>query len=415
MFISRVKLLSVIKNILLVLLSIIFVFLVVILIDRIIFSQPFSYFSKKPIPIIFPPFSEEEFVSSDFRYTVKINSIGLRNREVNIPKPENIFRIIVIGDSYTYGWGIEEEQSWVRLIESMLSVPRKKVEVINMGKPGANLNDYLEIARIGIPILEPDLVILALLQGDDLFTFYLQKDSPRSVIQGIAYALFPNISKRVAQYLLIKKLSINSEDMFIPRNSAEKNISSAKNSALEILSKLSEEKRKMFDSLDSQVRQYFLDGMLNPFLVYVALEFPDFLLKMITEEDFSKTQEFNSAIQIISKINEIGMVNKSKLIIFSVPQSFYVNEHALKSAEKLGFKVDLEMLSSDKLDIPIIQISNHLKIPYVSITEEMREHKHSPTLFFPLDMHPTPEGHRLIAEHLAPKIQKLLEDIYRFR
>src|SRR5213082_3545313 len=36
---------------------------------------------------------------------VKINSLGLRNREISTAKPPGTYRIVVLGDSTTLGWG----------------------------------------------------------------------------------------------------------------------------------------------------------------------------------------------------------------------------------------------------------------------------------------------------------------------
>ncbi len=400
------------KNIILVLSSVFLVFGLVFLADRLIFSYPVWIFSVKKIPIIFPPYSEEEFISKDFRYKVKINSIGLRNGELSIPKPKNVFRIAVIGDSYTYGWGVEEEQTWVRLLESKIKIVGKYVEVVNMGKPGADLEDYLEIARVGIPVVEPDLVILALLQGDDLHSFSSEGLLSEDTVYRLMNFLFPNISRRVTQYLLFKKLSSEAKAMSPLKNSADKNRISAKNSAIEILKGFTEDEKKRFELLDEEIKDAFKEGLLNPFLVYVAVKYPDTLLSPFSEQRFSCQPNFETALKIVKKIKEISESAGAKLIVFSVPQSFYVNEHAFNTAKRLGFNVIEEMLSSDKVDEPAMEISNYAELPCIFITEEMRKYKNRPDLFYPLDMHPTPEGHKLIADNLAPKLQEVLERFY---
>lgn len=406
---------SVVINYGIVVFSVLIVILVVFVFDRLLFSRPLHYSPVSSIPIIFPPFSEEEFVSTDFHYTVKINSIGLRNREISVPKPLGIFRIAVIGDSYTYGWGVEEEQTWVRLLEKMIKVRDKKLEVVNMGKPGANLEDYLEIARVGIPILEPDLVILALLQGDDLILSNKNVRQDANVLYRVVNLIFPNISRRIRQYLIIKHLTEEAKRFSPLRNSSEKNKISAQNSAHEILSGFSEEEREKFESLEVEIKEAFSSGLLNPFLIYTAVKFPKLLVDPIYTEFSSRSVEFEKILKILKGIKEISDAVNSKITFFSVPQSFYVNEHAFKTASRLGFQTVPEMLTTHKLDEMIEKFSSTLGVPYISITGEMRQYKENPDLFYPLDMHPTPEGHKLIAEKLAPKLQKLIDDLYKFK
>ncbi len=412
MFFSFKRLWAICKNLFLVVGSVLFLFVVVFLVDQLIFSLPIRIFSMKPIPIIFPPYSEEEFVSKDFCYKVKINSIGVRNKELSIPKPVSIFRIVVIGDSYTYGWGVEEEQTWVRLIEEKIRVAGKKVEVVNLGKPGANLEDYLEIAKVGIPLLEPDLVVLALLQGDDLHNLGSGMGLRRSRIYKMVNFLFPNITRRMTQYFLMRKLVSDTRTTSPLRNSAEKNKISAQNSAREILKEFTEEEKKRFDYLDGEIKQAFMEGLLNPFLIYVAVRYPGTLMSPLSEQKFSEQPNFNYALRIIIRIKEISESAGARLVIFSVPQSFYVNEYAFNTAKRLGFEVQPDMLTSSRVDEPAVEVAKRGDLPILVITEEVRKQRDRANLFYPLDMHPTPEGHKLIAESLAPKLQSLLNEFY---
>jgi len=79
-----------------------------------------------------------------------------------------VFRIVAIGDSYTYGWGVEQEQTWLRLLEELLAAQGYPVQTVNLGKPGSGPPDYAALAERAVPILRPDLILVVLLQGNDL-------------------------------------------------------------------------------------------------------------------------------------------------------------------------------------------------------------------------------------------------------
>ena len=152
---------NIVRNLLLLAGAIVVVFLLTMAADRIA-----GRFSAAPPPppgsreLIFPPNSEQSFETCDFKYTAHINSLGLRDREIG-PKKPGTFRIVAIGDSFTYGWGVELEQAWIKQLEQNLLKAGYDVEVINCGKPGTGPPFFAEMAEKAIPILQPDLVISA--------------------------------------------------------------------------------------------------------------------------------------------------------------------------------------------------------------------------------------------------------------
>ena len=43
----------------------------------------------------------------DFSYVQTVNRLGIRGPDVEIPKPDGVFRIVMLGDSFTMGKGVE--------------------------------------------------------------------------------------------------------------------------------------------------------------------------------------------------------------------------------------------------------------------------------------------------------------------
>ena len=98
---------------------------------------------------------------------VKINSQGLRDYEYLLQKPNNTFRIAVIGDSYTFGWGVNLPDTYPKILEKKLNQNFNiNYEVINFGVPGYNLVMYKEILEKKVLKYDPDLIIIGLLDGD---------------------------------------------------------------------------------------------------------------------------------------------------------------------------------------------------------------------------------------------------------
>src|SRR6266550_2312638 len=117
--------------------------------------------------LIFPRNVTRHFQTPEFSFTTTTNSLGFRDRDFSQSKTVRA-RIVTLGDSFTYGWGVEAEESWPKALEQRLRSSGLDVEVANLGKHGASPRDYADIAEKSISLLHPDVVIVGVLQGDDL-------------------------------------------------------------------------------------------------------------------------------------------------------------------------------------------------------------------------------------------------------
>ena len=121
----------------------------------------------EPNHFMLPPFSDVTIGTSEFTFKVETNSLGMRDREVSAGERRPI-RIVAIGDSFTYGWGVNAEDSWPKLLEAKLHDAGYDLEVLNVGRPGVGVDGYADTAARMLPMLTPDLVLVGVLQGDDL-------------------------------------------------------------------------------------------------------------------------------------------------------------------------------------------------------------------------------------------------------
>ena len=100
---------------------------------------------------------------------VRINSLGFRDRqEYSLEKPKNTFRILVLGDSVTFGHGTLDDTTYPYLLEQQLKKWRPDVawEVWNLGVPGYNTGQELAYLKQIGPQADPDLVIVGFYPND---------------------------------------------------------------------------------------------------------------------------------------------------------------------------------------------------------------------------------------------------------
>ncbi len=90
---------------------------------------------------IFPPDTTGTFKSSGRRTPVTTNSWGLRGPEVS---PDTLTRrVLMLGDSYTFGWGVDDTSGFVRLLEKGMA--GTQVEFINGGLPGYSIYQQIRM------------------------------------------------------------------------------------------------------------------------------------------------------------------------------------------------------------------------------------------------------------------------------
>ncbi|MEM7021651.1 MAG: GDSL-type esterase/lipase family protein [Pseudomonadota bacterium] len=85
------------------------------------------------------------------------------------PKDSETLRILVVGDSLTYGMGIEQDWTFSSLLQRSLETDHR-LEIVNLGNPGYQSEDILWVLREFVPQLKPDLVIYAMSLNDFLPT-----------------------------------------------------------------------------------------------------------------------------------------------------------------------------------------------------------------------------------------------------
>jgi lysophospholipase L1-like esterase len=140
----------------------------------------FEYYSKDRLKH-YKPMSE-----------VKLNSIGLRDEEYDHPKTANIFRILILGDSFTYGYGVNNRNDlFCKIMEKRLNDEAIlgsdiKIEVLNGGGENKITGDWLELFKKVIISFQPDIVVA-------VFT-YRDAAPPK-----IAHITFRELQKELAQ------------------------------------------------------------------------------------------------------------------------------------------------------------------------------------------------------------------------
>jgi GDSL-like Lipase/Acylhydrolase family len=98
---------------------------------------------------------------------VRINNLGLRGSEVATPPAAGAVRVAVVGDSYVFGIGVDEEHLFTTRLEQLLAQSLgRRVEVVNLGVSGYSTDqEYLLFDELAERIA-PQLVLLVVCDND---------------------------------------------------------------------------------------------------------------------------------------------------------------------------------------------------------------------------------------------------------
>lgn len=122
---------------------------------------------ERPDPVFnhrFVPSARGWYKQLEFNVHYSINAIGLREREISRNKPAGTKRVLVLGDSFTEGLGVEVNEAFPARLQALVDAAglSTRWEVLNAGEASYSpLLEYLLLEKQLID-LEPDLVILAL-------------------------------------------------------------------------------------------------------------------------------------------------------------------------------------------------------------------------------------------------------------
>lgn len=136
--------------------------------DTLAGSYPAMFEDSDVLPYRLRPNYQGRLATTEFDTTIRINGLGYRGDAFQAAKG-NAKRVLVIGDSFTFGWGVDNEHTYPAQLQKQLGARVSGVEVINAGFAACYSPDtyYLYLKQEGLA-LKPDLIVVGLFVGNDL-------------------------------------------------------------------------------------------------------------------------------------------------------------------------------------------------------------------------------------------------------
>jgi lysophospholipase L1-like esterase len=111
-------------------------------------------------------------------WEVSLNSIGFRNEEFTREKDPSAFRIVCLGDSWTFGANVDQQDAYPQRLSSLLKqeYPQANFEVLNLGVLAYSSYQGLSLLEKEIDQLKPDVVLIGFAMNDSSVAGYRDKD-----------------------------------------------------------------------------------------------------------------------------------------------------------------------------------------------------------------------------------------------
>lgn len=282
--------------------------------------------------------------NGDFRVHIKINEFGLRNDEP-IDKADR--QIWVVGDSMTFGWGVEQNEIYSSVIADLLDS-----DTYNIASPGTSICGYQALLARMPKELKPRAVVMGLVLENDVGDYSCNITSNQK-------------SSEPAETPEAFSLNISAIKRFLTENTATYNFMAVSlkriNIAREILSAV---------------------GIVLPAEVY---------RKPLYGGDFDKSVE--ASVNEIARFQEM-LPTATPFLVVIAPGRFELN-----NGDPLYTRLR-QTISQALTDRGIVAVD-----PFLSF----KQAGYGPT-HFAHDGHWTPLGHQLAGKAISERLSKMLKE-----
>ncbi len=293
-----------------------------------------------------------------YDYTYSNNSYGFRgHKEYTFEKTSN-FRVLFLGDSFTYGIGVNDDQTFAYHIENNLSDFLGSVEVINSGNGGKGTDYALKLFQTLGYKYKPDLAALCFFPNDfsdNERNEYFHLDSDGKLH---AKSFVSSIGAKKAFFM-----NIPGYNWFISWS-------------------------HVANLLKQAALKYMVSFSSNSDLVVHYRN---------KEDNYSNHKNIELTNILIIKLKESVKSTGSKLIIFFIPDSsavsLYRRSHSLSKDENA-----------------IMNLASNLNINFLSLTPIISDTEYKLDKLYYKEGHWTPRAHYIAAKYMSSHIKQCLEN-----
>ena len=307
---------------------------------------------------------------NEFSTNVKISSQGLRDREYSVEKIQGTKRVAVVGDSFVFGFGVEQNETFAKLLEEKLNKVHGNYEVMNFGTSAYSSEQEYLYMKNEIIKFNPDLTILAFSLND------IKENVKFNIFDFKNNTLMQNPEQKITFSLKLRN--------FISWNSHLYSL-------------------MYFSVIENEKLRILLIQLhlLNPPYKNPDTDFDSLIYQNNNNPDFKYS--VNKTIALLAAMNNLAKKNNITFTIFINPTKEQVDNK--KNEEYIHDR------NLDKARLNMTQVQQILKenignkgIMTIDPLDIFRKQNINNTFYYDIDGHWNKKGHNLVADILYGKL-----------
>lgn len=355
-----------------------------------------------------------DVIQYEFKIKYRFNQFGFRDKNWIFDKDDKT-KILILGDSFAEGFGVEEEERFGNIIADNIN---NKVTVYSAGQLATNpLQYYHNMIDFGIA-LSPKVIIFSLFMGNDFQggrnelikndktpnkNFIIFKKNYNTLNSFLSFdylfALLSQLNKKSDIIIKRKNENIPFLEMLFNTKMNEKYFASNLNISIEELRDITRNK------IDQELYKQFTEGMIIPSLFNesVGTLLGRNVIQSYNEDDYLNT------FAIIKEAQRVSQNENIEFIVLIIPDIYKAlgDDYVKYTCEKLSLCSKPENIKQlESLYSRLILDLNKNDIKYVDALPDL---KNQPTYHF-LDMHLNKKGHAVVAKRLEQELQEIIKD-----
>lgn len=339
--------------------------------------------------------SECRFKTQEWDVMYKINSHGLRDNEHEYAKPVGMYRVVMIGDSFTEGYGVDIERTFGKVLERYVSQTlNPKFELINAGVASWSPTPaYVYLVQFGLKY-QPDLVLLNLTISDFSDEYFYERDMTQ-VGRDILIAGKGELKTGSNLELFTSEFSQPTKDNVVAVGAGEEN------SVWERLKTVLRNNLKIYRWLSLKVRLVL--GLYNPITSVYPADIGKIEADQLAASRETEPVGYREALTKIEKnIYRIKTLLDSrgiKFMLVLVPHPHLVSGNEWVKGRK-SFGLEKGKVYSDRGFRDLANWAGKVGIGVYDLTPYLKIESAKQSLYFNNDGHFNKKGHEAVAKAL---------------
>ncbi len=342
--------------------------------------------------------------SIEFEYDFSTNTFGLRYPEIPLNKPPGETRILLLGDSFTEGVGVQASETFGNNLEDRysteLGVP---VRFVNAGLGGFGPVEFWRVFRAAGLKLHPDAVLICIYANDLMDTdeslshedLYNRRPT-RQGVDKLAHSIFPRLYMIVSEARRIGARELRQHRGFVATVTAIARENGIDEDAIQ----------RWKENLPRELVEASDRKEFNRALLSMGLFNPQYWVEALEINTPRAERKFQAMSLILDEITSVARESELAIGLVYIPAPLQYDRSRHDSWNPWiigGAEVREEWVEVDsEIQKRLANWAQRNSIPFLDLTSELRaEVSRGRRLNFRLDGHWNPDGHLVAADAIA--------------